>query len=144
MRPVCRSAVLTPLLLLAVTFAPLLCRIGGDQMWSAVGRSATAAAAWTQPSAAGAPSDTEAGGPRRVAAPVAVAEAPKKCSGRHAPGPDESVPLPAQHRAEPLAPAAVGAVPLAADVPAQFALARPPTDGAPATDHLALLPVLRI
>ncbi len=43
MRHVRRSATLTLLLLLAVTFGPLLCRIGGDQAWLA-GRAATAAA----------------------------------------------------------------------------------------------------
>ncbi|MDC7336812.1 hypothetical protein PQR15_10215 [Streptomyces lydicus] len=41
-------------------------------------------------------------------------------------------------------PATTGAGPLAADLPAQYALARPPTDGASAADHTALLPVLRI
>ncbi|MGY5138779.1 hypothetical protein ACWGJW_41465, partial [Streptomyces nigrescens] len=77
-------------------------------------------------------------------APVAVAHAPKRCSDRHAPGPDESAPPPAPHRGEPLAPATTGPGPLAADLPAQYALARPPTDTASAVDHTALLPVLRI
>ncbi|WP_190142073.1 hypothetical protein, partial [Streptomyces glebosus] len=45
MHPVRRSAALTLLLLLTVTFGPLLCRIGGDQAWLA-GRAATAAADW--------------------------------------------------------------------------------------------------
>ncbi|MFI9081036.1 hypothetical protein ACIGW8_31970 [Streptomyces sioyaensis] len=45
MHAVRRSAALTLLLLLAVTFGPLLCRIGGDQAWLA-GRAATAAAQW--------------------------------------------------------------------------------------------------
>ncbi|SEE55449.1 hypothetical protein [Streptomyces sp. 2314.4] len=45
MHAVRRSAALTLLLLLAVTFGPLLCRIGGDQAWLA-GRAAMAAAQW--------------------------------------------------------------------------------------------------
>ncbi|MEU8912263.1 hypothetical protein [Streptomyces nigrescens] len=154
-----RSAALSLLLLLAVTFGPLLCRTGGDQTWQA-GRATTAAAAWRAadaPSAAAAdatgPADGTAtarpaaahSGPRLGAdAPVAVAHAPKRCSDRHAPGPDESAPPPAPHRGEPLAPATTGPGPLAADLPAQYALARPPTDTASAVDHTALLPVLRI
>ncbi|MEU8785157.1 hypothetical protein [Streptomyces sp. NPDC048637] len=174
MHHVRRSAALTLLLLLAVTFGPMLCRIGGDQAWLA-GRAATATAAWraadappaadASPAAAAdatGPADGTAtarpadgtatarpaaahSGPRLdTAAPLAVAQAPKRCSGRHAPGPDESAPLPAPHRGEPLAPATTGAGPLAADLPAQCALARPPTDSASAVDHTALLPVLRI
>ncbi|MEV5128025.1 hypothetical protein AB0K49_35340 [Streptomyces decoyicus] len=182
MHHVRRSATLTLLLLLAVTFGPLLCRIGGDQAWLS-GRAATAAASWrtdgatadapdaataVSPDAATAPAPdiatavspdaaNPAGGdtPDRPAAadsgprldpdaPVAVVHAPKKCSGRHAPGPDESAPVPTPHRGEPLAPATAGPGPLAADPPAQYALARPPTDGASATDHTTLLPVLRI
>ncbi|BDH14758.1 hypothetical protein [Streptomyces hygroscopicus] len=172
MHHVRRSATLTLLLLLAVTFGPLLCRIGGDQAWLS-GRAATAAATWRTGGAPAAAPDTTAvspdttavspdaanpaggGTPARPAAadsgpqldpdaPVAVAHAPKKCSGRHAPGPDESAPLPTPHRGEPLAPATTGPGPLAADPPAQYALARPPTDGASATDPTTLLPVLRI
>ncbi|WP_030982071.1 hypothetical protein [Streptomyces sp. NRRL S-1813] len=165
MHHVRRSGTLTLLLLLAVTFGPLLCRIGGDQAWLS-GRAATAAASWrtggapaAAPDATAVPPDAAnpAGGdtPARPAAadsgpqldpdaPVAVVHAPKKCSDRHAPGPDESAPLPAPHRGEPLAPATTGPGPLAADLPAQCALARPPTDGAPATDPTTLLPVLRI
>ncbi|WP_329173056.1 hypothetical protein OG754_12980 [Streptomyces decoyicus] len=165
MHHVRRSATLTLLLLLAVTFGPLLCRIGGDQAWLS-GRAATAAATWRTGGAPTAAPDATAvspdaanpaGGdtPARPAAagsgprlgpdaPVAVAHAPKKCSGRHAPGPDESAPLPTPHRGEPLAPATTGPGPLATDPPAQYALARPPTDGASATDPTTLLPVLRI
>lgn len=165
MHHVRRSATLTLLLLLAVTFGPLLCRIGGDQAWLS-GRAATAAASWrtggattAAPAAATAVSpdaanpadgDTPArpaadSGPRLDPdAPVALVHAPKKCSDRHAPGPDESAPLPTPHRGEPLAPATTGPGPLAADPPAQCALARPPTDGMSATDHTTLLPVLRI
>ncbi|MET7798466.1 hypothetical protein [Streptomyces decoyicus] len=174
MHHVRRSATLTLLLLLAVTFGPLLCRIGGDQAWLS-GRAATAAASWRTGGATAAATDATtaaatatltaaapdtanpAGGdtPARPAAagsgpqldpdaPVAVAHAPKRCSDRHAPGPDESAPLPTPHRGEPLAPATTGPGPLAADPPAQCALARPPTDGAAATDHTTLLPVLRI
>ncbi|WP_407549870.1 hypothetical protein QOM21_11800 [Streptomyces sp. Pv4-95] len=158
MRQVRRSATPILLLLLAVTFGPLLCRIGGDQAWLA-GRAATAAAAPAVGAAAvgaAAPAaeaqrpatgrDVTAG-PRGGAsrgAPLAVADTAKKCSGRHAPAPDESVPLPAPHRGEPLAPTTAGPAPLAADAPAQYALARPPTDGAPTADPHALQPVLRI
>ncbi|WP_328384545.1 hypothetical protein OHS81_10475 [Streptomyces sp. NBC_00400] len=180
MHHVRRSATLTLLLLLAVTFGPLLCRIGGDQAWSA-GRSAAATAAWragaataaspaaAHPAASPADGDASAdgdgpadghaspdgyaparpsaatGGPRLdPGAPIAVAHAPKKCSNRHAPGPAESAPLPTPHRGEPLAPATTGPGPLAVDLPAQHALARPPTDSAPARDRTPLLPVLRI
>lgn len=174
MHAVRRSAALTLLLLLAVTFGPLLCRIGGDQAWLA-GRAATAAAQWrtglvaahaadatntdaanTDAAHAGAtsPADDAAtpsrptaahGGPQLDdRAPLAVAAAPKRCSNRHAPAPDESVPLPAPHRGEPLAPATTGAGPRAADLPAQHARARPTTGSAPAVDHTSLLPVLRI
>ncbi|MFG2495901.1 hypothetical protein ACGFSD_33370 [Streptomyces caniferus] len=157
MHHVRRSATLTLLLLLAVTFGPLLCRIGGGQAWQA-GRAATAAAAWRTDGATAAapaavtradrnaPAHPAAGnGPRLDPdAPVAVVHAPKRCSDRHAPGPAESAPLPTPHRGEPLAPATTGPGPLAADLPAQFALARPPTDSAPARDRTALLPVLRI
>ncbi|MFH8570896.1 hypothetical protein [Streptomyces sp. NPDC017993] len=156
MRQVRRSATMTLLLLLAVTFGPLLCRIGGDQAWLA-GRAATAAAGpavgaaapATGPAGAQRPAtgrDVTAGprgGPPR-GAPIAVADTAKKCSGRHAPAPDESVPLPAPHRGEPLASTTAGPAPLAADAPAQYALARPPTNNAPATDPFALQPVLRI
>lgn len=156
-----RSAALSLLLLLAVTFGPLLCRTGGDQAWPA-GPATTAAAAADRraadaPPAAAAdatgPADGTAtvrpaaahSGPRLgTDAPVAVAHVPKRCSDRHAPGPDESAPPPAPHRGEPLAPATTGPGPLAADLPAQYALARPPTDTASAVDHTALLPVLRI
>ncbi|MEU3993376.1 hypothetical protein AB0F24_34365 [Streptomyces platensis] len=164
MHPVRRSAALTLLLLLTVTFGPLLCRIGGDQAWLA-GRAATAAAdrraGDATPAAAPdttgpdttAPADRTAAarpaaahdGPRLdPAAPLAVAPAPKRCSDRHAPGPDEGAPLPAPHRGEPLAPATIGPGPLAVDLPVQCALARPPTDSASVIDPTALLPVLRI
>ncbi|MGW7573151.1 hypothetical protein [Streptomyces sp. NPDC054765] len=178
MHQVRRSATLTLLLLLAVTFGPLLCRIGGDQAWLA-GRAVSAAAAWrtgdttaaspataspataspatASPATASRATANPAGvdAPARPAAadsgprldpdaPIAVAHAPKRCSDRHAPGPGESAPLPSPHRGEPLAPATTGPGPLAADLPAQCALARPPTAGAPAIDHTALLPVLRI
>ncbi|MGW8973787.1 hypothetical protein [Streptomyces platensis] len=159
MHPVRRSAALTLLLLLTVTFGPLLCRIGGDQAWLA-GRAATAAADWRAGDAtpAAAPDTTGPAdgtatarpaaahhGPRLdPAAPLAVAHAPKRCSDRHAPGPDEGAPLPAPHRGEPLAPATIGPGPLAVDLPVQCALARPPTDSASVIDHTALLPVLRI
>ncbi|MFI2190657.1 hypothetical protein [Streptomyces sioyaensis] len=169
MHAVRRSAALTLLLLLAVTFGPLLCRIGGDQAWLA-GRAATAAAQWrtglvaahaagvagADAAHAGAtsPADDAATPPRPAAAhggpqlddraPLAVAAAPKRCSNRHAPAPSESAPLPAPHRGEPLAPATTGAGPRAADLPAQHARARPPTGSAPAVDHTSLLPVLRI
>ncbi|WP_433858332.1 hypothetical protein [Streptomyces kronopolitis] len=174
MRAVRRSAALTLLLLLAVTFGPMLCRIGGDQAWLA-GRAATAAAHWrtglVAADAAGSLAHADAGAhagvgpvsarpadaggaPRRAAAhggprlddhaPLPVATTPKRCSNRHAPGTDESAPLPAPHRGEPLAPATAGAGPRAADLPAQHALARPPTDAAPAVDDTSLLPVLRI
>ncbi|MEI5134348.1 hypothetical protein RB199_21900 [Streptomyces libani] len=158
-----RSAALSLLLLLAVTFGPLLCRTGGGQAWPA-GRATTAtttaAAEWRAadvPPAAAAdatgPADDTAtarpaaahSGPRLgTDAPAAAAHAPKRCSDRHAPGPEESAPPPAPHRGEPLAPATTGPGPLAADLPAQYALARPPTDTASAVDHTALLPVLRI
>ncbi|MGA5270572.1 hypothetical protein [Streptomyces lydicamycinicus] len=174
MRPVRRSAALTLLLLLTVTFGPLLCRIGGDQAWLA-GRAATAAADWRAGDATPAaaldatgPADGTAAarpaterpaterpaterpaaahhGPRLdPTAPLAVTQAPKRCSDRHAPGPEETAPLPAPHRGEPLAPATIGPGPLAVDLPVQCALARPPTDSASVIDHTALLPVLRI
>lgn len=164
MRPVRRSAALTLLLLLTVTFGPLLCRIGGDQAWLA-GRAATAAADWragdatpaAAPDVTGPADGTAAArpaterpaaahhGPRLdPAAPLAVTQAPKRCSDRHAPGPEETAPLPAPHRGEPLAPATIGPGPLAVDLPVQCALARPPTDSASVIDHTALLPVLRI
>lgn len=130
-----RSAVMTLLLLLAVAFGPLLCRAGGDQA-RAGARAGGGESAWSAVAQGG----QEADG----AAPVQVADAPKRCSDRHAPGPEESAPPPASHRGEPLSPATTGPGPLAADLPAQFALARPPTDGASAADHTALLPVLRI
>ncbi|MFE1773278.1 hypothetical protein [Streptomyces sp. NPDC059008] len=130
-----RSAAMTLLLLLAVAFGPLLCRAGGDQAWAG-GRAAGAERVWH----AVAQESRAVDGP----ADVSVADAPKRCSDRHAPGPEESAPPPASHRGEPLAPATVGPGPLAADLPAQFALARPPTDGTSAVDHTALLPVLRI
>ncbi|MFJ9416348.1 hypothetical protein ACIRPT_19495 [Streptomyces sp. NPDC101227] len=132
-----RSPAMTLLLLLAVTFGPMLCRTGGDQDRPA-GPLAMAAASAAR-TAASAP-----GRPDAADAPLAVADAPKRCSNQHAPAPNESAPLPTPHRAEPLAPAATGPAPLAVDAAAQFALARPPTGSAPATDHTALLPVLRI
>ncbi|UZJ29528.1 hypothetical protein [Streptomyces endophytica] len=142
-----RSAGLMLLLLLAVTFGPLLCRTGLEAVAPA-GRTAAPAAVATAVTA----TDGRPGAKPVAAAPAApltappvAADAGKRCSDRHAPGPDESAPLPTPHRGEPLAPApTAGAGPLAADAPAQFALARPPTGRAPATDPTALLPVLRI
>ncbi|MFE3772942.1 hypothetical protein [Streptomyces sp. NPDC059122] len=135
-----RSATLTLLLLLAVAFGPLLCRIGGDQAWLA-GRAAAAAEIWRTGPAG--PAAADAAHPAATA-PTAVADTVRNCSGRHAPSPGEAAPLPAQHRAELLAPDASAPGPLAADLPHRFGLARPPTGAAPATDHTALLPVLRI
>ncbi|WP_275462869.1 hypothetical protein [Streptomyces noursei] len=135
-----RSATLTLLLLLAVAFGPLLCRIGGDQAWLA-GRAAAAAETWRTGPAG--PAAASAARPAATA-PIAVADAVKNCSGRHAPSQGEAAPLPAPHRAELPAPDATAPGPLAADLPHRFALARPPTGTAPATDHTALLPVLRI
>ncbi|MEV5595064.1 hypothetical protein [Streptomyces sp. NPDC052496] len=133
-----RSAAATLLLLLAVTFGPLLCRVGGVPPAPALPAAAaqTAAAQTAVQAADGA-----------TAGPVthhAVAQAPKKCSGQHAPSQNESVPVPTPNRGEPLAPAATAPAPVTAAAPACCALARPPTGTAPATDHTALLPVLRI
>ncbi|POX40400.1 hypothetical protein C3486_13720 [Streptomyces sp. Ru73] len=129
-----RSAAWTLLVLLAVVFAPLLCRTGGV------------------PGVSGAPAATAPGHPAVAAtapsaavepAPVAAA-VPKKCSPHDAPGSGDTVPAPATHRGEPLAaPAAVPAPYLSHD-PARCALARPPTGPAAATDPRALLTVLRI
>ncbi|MEU4201710.1 hypothetical protein [Streptomyces sp. NPDC045470] len=133
MERVRRSAATTLLLLLAVTFAPLLCRVGG------VPPEPVRPAAVAQ--------TTVRAGDGTAAGPVAhhaVAQAPKKCSGQHAPSQNESVPVPTPNRGEPLAPAATAPAPFAAAAPACFALARPPTGTAPATDPIALLPVLRI
>ncbi|MFG2290330.1 hypothetical protein ACGFOU_30160 [Streptomyces sp. NPDC048595] len=135
MNAIRRSAAMTLLLLLAVAFGPLLCRAGGDQPREGV-RAAGAERVWHAAAQQGRAVDGPADAP--------VADAPKRCSDRHAPGPEESAPPPAPHRGEPLAPATAGAGPLAVDLPAQFALARPPTDGTSAVDHTALLPVLRI
>ncbi|MFH8348222.1 hypothetical protein [Streptomyces sp. NPDC018045] len=132
MERVRRSAAATLLLLLAVAFAPLLCRVGGVQPASAPPVAAAQAAVQAADATATAPAGHHA-----------VAQAPKKCSGQHAPGPNESVPVPTPNRGEPLAPAATAPAPFAA-APGCFALARPPTGTAPATDHTALLPVLRI
>ncbi|MEV0373696.1 hypothetical protein AB0I10_28455 [Streptomyces sp. NPDC050636] len=155
MQQVRRSAAMTLLLLLAVTFGPLLCRIGGDQAWLA-GRSSEAALTASSgqiPDAVLTASSGQipdavltasSGQAPDAAAPIAMADTPKKCSGRHAPAPDESVPLPTPHRGEPLAPVAAGPAPLATDAAAQFALARPPTGSSPATEHTSLRPVLRI
>ncbi|MCK7626687.1 hypothetical protein MUU72_26890 [Streptomyces sp. RS10V-4] len=137
-----RSATLTLLLLLAVAFGPLLCRTGGPQdrpaARAAVAAAATAEGRHTAPERAPYPAAERAG-----AAPVAVADSLKRCSGRHAPDPGEAAPLPAPPRGEPLAPDPTAAGPLAAALPPRCALARPPT-GAPAADPAALLPVLRI
>ncbi|MEU9121957.1 hypothetical protein AB0C96_19200 [Streptomyces sp. NPDC048506] len=154
MHHVRRSAALTLLLLLAVAFGPLLCRTGGDHAWaatSAAPSAATGTATGTQDAENGrstvgpASGDAEQAAPRlATAAPVAEAHAPKRCSDRNGPGPDESAPPPAPHRAEHLAPATTGPGPLAADLPAQHALARPPTRGGHHTDHPTLLSVLRM
>ncbi|MFK8849218.1 hypothetical protein [Streptomyces sp. Ac-502] len=143
MERVRRSAAATLLLLLAVTFAPLLCRVGGVPP-EPVRPAAMAQAAVVQTAVA--QTAVQAGDQAAVgpAAHHAVAQAPKKCSGQHAPSQNESVPVPTPNRGEPLAPAATAPAPLAAAAPACFALARPPTGTAPATDHTALLPVLRI
>ncbi|MEU9113834.1 hypothetical protein AB0D04_19145 [Streptomyces sp. NPDC048483] len=138
-----RSSALTLLLLLAVTFGPMLCRTGGDQDRPA-GRATTAATAGTAATATEHTTAADRDHPAAADAPIAVADAPKRCSNRHAPGPDESAPLPAPHRGEPLAPSAAGPAPLAVDAAAQWALARPPTGGAAAAAPTALLPVLRI
>ncbi|TJZ46094.1 hypothetical protein FCH28_26590 [Streptomyces piniterrae] len=154
MRHVRRSYATTLLLLLAVTFGPLLCRTGGDQAQPA-GRSTetarTALSSQTPDAALTASSRQNPDAPSTAtsrqtpeAVDPAAAGVPKKCQGRHAPAPDESVPPPTPHRGEPLAPDATGPAPLATDAPAQFALARPPTGSAPATDPTALRPVLRI
>ncbi|MFG2223417.1 hypothetical protein [Streptomyces sp. NPDC048644] len=147
-----RSAAVILLLLLAVTFGPLLCRIGGDQAWKAVQATAagvladtgTADAATAGPATAAGPTGPEAGHRAdRFAVWTDVLDVPKRCSGQHAPGSGESAPLPAPHRGEPLAPGIAGPAPMAVDLPAQFALARPPTAAGHA-DHSTLLPVLRI
>ncbi|GAA3179867.1 MULTISPECIES: hypothetical protein [Streptomyces] len=165
-----RPAAVIWLLLLAVTFGPLLCRTGGDQSWRAP---QTAHAAGPRP-AADAPAapvlrdtadqaDADTADPRTDPAPPVGARAgdgpdrthrltartdlvdvPRRCSGRHAPGPDESAPLPAPHRGEPLAPstavpATTAAAPLGRPVPA-----RPDTGPAGPADPATLLPVLRI
>ncbi|MFH8408628.1 hypothetical protein ACH4FX_28090 [Streptomyces sp. NPDC018019] len=159
MERVRRSAVATLLLLLAVTFGPLLCRVGGVQAvpaaWAAAAQTAERSADGTADRGATARTAPATGdlatgdsvtdafttGP---AAHHAVAQAPKKCSGQHAPSQNESAPVPTPNRGEPLAPAATGPAPPAAHAPDCFALARPPTGTAPATDHTALLPVLRM
>ncbi|MFH8596078.1 hypothetical protein [Streptomyces rimosus] len=144
MERVRRSAVATLLLLLAVTFGPLLCRVGGVEAVptarAAVPQAVAAQteAAETQEAQA---ADRAATGPATY---YAMAQAPKKCSGQHAPSQNESAPVPTANRGEPLTPAATGPAPFAAHAPACFALARPPTGTAPATDHTALLPVLRM
>ncbi|MGW2404628.1 hypothetical protein ACWCXK_08880 [Streptomyces sp. NPDC001739] len=138
-----RSGLTMLLLLLAVTFGPLLCRTGLEAPAPAGRTTASAAAAIAGPATDGPPAAEPAAVPPTV--PPTAADPAKRCSNRHAPGPDESAPLPVPHRGEPLAPApTAGPGPLAADAPAQFALARPPTDHTPANDPTALLPVLRI
>ncbi|WP_030621382.1 hypothetical protein [Streptomyces sclerotialus] len=130
-----RSAAWTLLVLLAVVFAPLLCRTGG---------AAPAAAAPQHPVTA--PHATADGHLLTAVpdpAPVATS-APKRCSQHDAPGSGESAPAPATHRGEPLAAPAAAPVPYLGHAPACCALARPPTGPAPATDPCALLPVLRI
>ncbi|MFD8546607.1 hypothetical protein [Streptomyces sp. NPDC059649] len=152
-----RSAGMLLLLLLAVTFGPLLCRTGLTAVApagrtaapAAVAKSAAAPAAMARTAGAtdGRPAADPTAAPPTgpLPAPPAAGDPAKRCSDRHAPGPEESAPLPTPHRGEPLAPApTAGPGPLAADAPAQFALARPPTDHTPATDPTALLPVLRI
>ncbi|KOT93804.1 hypothetical protein ADK86_18445 [Streptomyces sp. NRRL F-5755] len=145
MERVRRSAVATLLLLLAVTFGPLLCRVGGVEAVptarAAVPQAAVAQAETAQTEAA---ETQEAHAADRTATHYAMAQAPKKCSGQHAPSQNESAPVPTPNRGEPLTPAATGPAPLTAHAPACFALARPPTGTAPATDHTALLPVLRM
>ncbi|MFG2136111.1 hypothetical protein [Streptomyces sp. NPDC048650] len=143
LRRVRRSPALILLLLLAVTFGPMLCRTGADPTGGdptgPAGRTATTAAPDRHARAAADSVRAAAAGAR-----VAVADAPKRCSHQDAPAPDESVPLPAPHRGEPLAPTATGPAPHAADGAVQYALARPPTGGTPVTEHTELLPVLRI
>ncbi|MEU3709584.1 hypothetical protein [Streptomyces catenulae] len=163
-----RPAAVIWLLLLAVTFGPLLCRTGGDQSW----RAAPTAATTALPAAADAPTapaprtaattadadtapsaDADAAGPRadgapdpahRLTARTDLVDVPRRCSGRHAPGPDESAPLPAPHRGEPLAPSVAvpvttAAAPLGRPVPV-----RSGTGPAGPADPATLLPVLRI
>ncbi|KOT81139.1 hypothetical protein AABB02_28525 [Streptomyces rimosus] len=139
MERVRRSAVATLLLLLAVTFGPLLCRVGGVEAVPTA-RAAVPQAEKAEPQEAQT-ADRAATGPATY---YAMAQAPKKCSGQHAPSQNESAPVPTPNRGEPLTPAATGPAPFAAHAPACFALARPPTGTAPATDHTALLPVLRM
>ncbi|MCB5908375.1 hypothetical protein [Streptomyces pinistramenti] len=149
-----RPAAAILLLLLAVTFGPLLCRTGGDQAGKAA-QATTASSTFADTGTA----DAAADGPGTATGPVGpaaghradrfavwtdVIDVPKRCSGQHAPGNDESAPLPAPHRVEPLAPGTAGPAPMAVDAPAQFALARPPTAAAGDADHSTLLPVLRI
>ncbi|GAU65553.1 hypothetical protein SSP35_01_08970 [Streptomyces sp. NBRC 110611] len=168
MHSVRRSAALTLLLLLAVTLGPLLCRTGGDQAWTATATATSPVSVQHTPQLSGTPkisvssrfsgSSKPVGTPKPFGDPQllgdpqlsagggsdAEAHAPKRCSGQHAPAPDESAPPPAPHRAEPLAPATTGPGSLAADLPAQHALARPPTQAEHRADHPSLLPVLRI
>ncbi|MFI9027060.1 hypothetical protein [Streptomyces sp. NPDC053560] len=151
-----RSAAWTLLVLLAVVFAPLLCRTGGGTPAATAPRTAAVTPAHAAPVA----QRTEAVTPSHVARtavpahaavtsqsadPVPVAaSAPKRCAPHDAPASGDSAPAPATHRGEPFAaPAAVPAPYLSHD-PARCALARPPTGPAPAADPSALLTVLRI
>ncbi|MGY5132429.1 hypothetical protein ACWGJW_08435, partial [Streptomyces nigrescens] len=74
-----RSAALSLLLLLAVTFGPLLCRTGGGQAWPA-GRATTAtttaAAAWRAADAPPADATGPADGPA-TARPAAAHSGPR-------------------------------------------------------------------
>ncbi|WP_405744715.1 hypothetical protein OG422_22120 [Streptomyces sp. NBC_01525] len=165
-----RPAAAIWLLLLAVTFGPLLCRTGGDQSWGAVQATAMAGPRATGAPAAPAlrdaapPEDTaRPAEPRtdtapptgdradaapdrthRLAARTDLVDVPRHCSGRHAPGPDESAPLPTPHRGEPLAPSVAVPATLAAAPPARPVPARSDTGPAGPADPATLLPVLRI
>ncbi|MFF9477307.1 hypothetical protein [Streptomyces sp. NPDC014733] len=152
-----RPAAVIWLLLLAVTFGPLLCRTGGDQSWRAAPTAATAA--WRAADAPAAPAPRDAAPPadadlrpgaaasdraHRLTARTDLVDVPRRCSGRHAPGPDESAPLPAPHRGEPLAPSVAAAVTTAAAPLGRPVPARPGTGPAGPADPATLLPVLRI
>ncbi|MGI5470980.1 hypothetical protein [Streptomyces sp. CA-132043] len=149
-----RSAAWTLLVLLAVVFAPLLCRTGGGTPVATAPRTAAVAPAHAAPVAqrtvapsgmARTPAPAHAVATPQSADPFpAAASAPKRCAPHDAPASGDSVPAPATHRGEPFAaPAAVPAPYLSHD-PARCVLARPPTGPAPAADTGRLLTVLRI
>ncbi|MGW1836280.1 hypothetical protein [Streptomyces sp. NPDC002067] len=177
MTPTRRPAAVIWLLLLAVTFGPLLCRTGGDQSWAARTTAATAPRTAEAPTApaphdAAPPADGDTAYPaafrtdtahpgdataeraagaatapdrtHRLTARTDLVDIPRRCSGRHAPGPGEAAPLPVPHRAEPPAlstvePVATAAAPLVRPAPAHSG-----TGPAGPADPASLLPVLRI